>query len=131
MCNRLCKAFKPRIFNRHSYFCFPIQMFRCGILLSQPYLDSGFHVLLWVRRFCFHIFRLRQGFFHIHNSFTDLLVSVVFFLHFRNVEFIPWSCVPTVSVIVCRNVSIFSSVFFEWFPVLLSNLSIFSTAFLE
>ena len=27
------------------------------------------------------------------------------------VEFIPWNCVPTVSVIVRRNVSIFSSVF--------------------
>ena len=30
---------------------------------------------------------------------------------FTMVEFIPWSCVPTESVIVCRNLSIFSSDF--------------------
>ena len=55
-------------------------MFHCGILSLLPYLDSGLHVLPWVRRFCFRIVRSCQGFFHVRDSFTELLVSVVFFL---------------------------------------------------
>ena len=53
----------------------PMRMFYCGILLSLPYLDSGLHVLRWVRHFCFRFFRPCQGL---------SLVSVVFFFHFHN-----------------------------------------------
>ena len=58
----------------------------CGILLSLPHLDSGLHVLTWVRHFCFRIFvHVKDFLFHIRDSFTDLLVSVVFFsFHFHN-----------------------------------------------
>ena len=32
------------------------------VITSLPYLDSGLHVLPSVHHFCFHIFRLCQGF---------------------------------------------------------------------
>ena len=56
-------------------------MFRCGIMSLQPSLDSGLHVPPWVRHLCFRIFAyFKDLLHHIHDSFTDLLVSVVLFL---------------------------------------------------
>ena len=80
-----------------------IQMFRCGILLLQRYLDSGLHGVPWVRRFWS---RISLSIFIILSLICLYLSSSSSFI-FAMVEFIPWSCVTAVSLIVCRNVSIF------------------------
>ena len=113
MCNRLCGAFNPRIINRHSYFCYhSLQKLYILRISSSGFVASTFTFFVYVKDFLLHF----------HDSFTDLLISVVFFFHFRAVfrQYL-W--------LFCRNVSIFSSVIFDQFSMCLSNLSIFSVGF--
>ena len=90
--DRLYETFIPRIFNRHFYFCdrlfqklSDLQFGWLGVeycynslslmlvsMCSPGFVTSVFIFFVYVKDFLFHI----------HVSFTDLLVSVVLFFHF-------------------------------------------------
>ena len=125
MCDRLCGAFNPCIFNRHPYFCYRFfqklydLQFGCFVVKSCYYsltlilvsMCSPGSSLLFS-----HFSSMSRIFFSMFMNLSQIclyLSSSSFF--FTMVEFIPWSCVPTESVIVCRNVSIFQSAFPELF----------------
>ena len=91
--------------------CFTVESCYCSFALILVVMGSvGFVFSI----FTFFIY-VGDFIYHIRDSFIDLFVSVVvFFLHFsqRLCSFHGgWD--PTESLIVCRNVSICSSVFFQ------------------
>ena len=95
MCNWLCKAFNPCVFNRHSYLCYRFLQklfdlwFRCITTESCYYSFALILVVMGSVGFVVSVFisftHVGDCLFHIRDYFLDLFVSVIaFFLHFRH-----------------------------------------------
>ena len=123
MCDGLCKAFNPYVFSRHSCLChrFPQKLFHFRFTCFT--VASCYHCLTLIL-----VYMCSPGFvtffFFVFSSISRIFCSIFVILSliclylsspssfiFTMVEFIPWSCAPTESVIFCRNFSIFSSFF--------------------
>ena len=87
-------TFNPRFFNRHSNFCFRFLQKLFDLRFGCFAVESGYYSLTLILvsmcspAFVTSVLKLfvyvKDFLFHIHDSFTDLLVSVVFFFHFHN-----------------------------------------------
>ena len=95
ICNWLCKAFNPGVFNRHSCLCYRFLQklfdlwFRCITTESCYYSFALILVVMGSVGFVVSVFifftHVGDCLFHIRDYFLDLFVSVIaFFLHFRH-----------------------------------------------